>query len=183
MNLSFSTTWPKRMGKWAGEPTHSVEKIHNGLVEHEVRDIEGKLAFDFPSAAAYRWTKKTFPDQLVKLCKLHTIRPGNRWKVGDKIHFKIWTGRPYHSKTFQFAPVMEVKSVQEIEVFWINYRWNNVKVIVDDSLYWSTHLEPDYADILRLATNDGFESVEQFFTYFNKPFKGQIISWVEGVEY
>ena len=34
--------------------------------------------------------------------------------------------------------------------------------------------------ILReLAKNDGFESVEDFFAYFNKDFKGKIIHWTD----
>lgn len=170
MNLFFQQTWPKHIGKWVGKPTYFVEKIWERL-QHEIKSEEDFNHWfgEVDSAGHY----DALPFKVNP--KLHTIRSGNRWKVGDKIHMKIWTRRPYHSKTFQFAPVLEVRRVQDIEV------WRSPNYMMSAVLVDGRHLT--MREIRQLATNDGFDSVEQFFTYFNKPFEGQIISWVEWVEY
>lgn len=184
MTLSFSTAWPKRMGKWAGEPTYFVEKIWERL-QHEIKsEVDFYWWFDavndagyYQPSSEYKWTHK-----------LHTIRKGNRWKVGDKIHMVI------NNRTrdrFQFAPVMEAKSVQEIEIDYYDIyrevRVNN-KLIYREEQPFDEVEEYEYSDefetvLDRLVRNDGFESVEQFFTYFSTDFKGQIVSWVDSIEY
>lgn len=40
--------------------------------------------------------------------KVHTIRVGNRWKVGDKFSPRVWSGLPYRSKQIEFAPTIEI---------------------------------------------------------------------------
>ena len=105
--------------------------------------------------------------------KLHTIRsdPKNRWKAGNKIHFVI------NNRTkdrFQFAPVLECKSVQNIRI-----RHSLIPyppgVFVGDNLMY--RLAPE--EIEDLARNDGFNSVEDFFKWFDKDFDGKIIHWHE----
>lgn len=102
--------------------------------------------------------------------KDHTIRSGNRWKAGNKIHFVI------NSRTkdrFQFAPICEVKSVQTIEIKRVDTNFGNLVIINIDGKPFP------YYNWFNLAQRDGFESVEDFLKYFNTDFNGQIIHWTD----
>lgn len=48
--------------------------------------------------------------------KRHTIRSGNRWKVGDKFSPRVWSGKLYQSKQIIIAPDIEVKKVWPVEI-------------------------------------------------------------------
>lgn len=104
--------------------------------------------------------------------KLHTIREdkANRWQTGMKIDFFINVRK---KDMFRFAPVLPVVSVQEIIIFYdtdFAYSYNQPAVYINGS-----HITG--AILLALAQNDGFDTVEEFFAYFNKDFKGKIIHW------
>lgn len=105
--------------------------------------------------------------------KLHTIRRGNRWKEGTPIHFKIWTGKPYVDKTFNFAPVIPCKGVQEIEFKWRKTATGRCVNVFIDGKDVTTNIEL----IDNLAVNDGFDNRKDFFEWFKDDFKGQIIHW------
>lgn len=100
--------------------------------------------------------------------KIHTIRKDtkNRWKAGNKIH-------PYYfSRTknmVQFAPTFECKGIQSIEIK-PNDKFFNKNIVVIGSF---NMLDDD--EIERLAINDGFDSVDEFFNWFNTDFTGKII--------
>ena len=100
--------------------------------------------------------------------KHHTIRtdPHNRWKPGTKIHMVLWNRT---AKRFQFVPVLEVKSVQEIEI--VNKDLRGVRINKEKWLMAD--------EIQRLALNDGFDSMDDFFAYFHKDFEGKIIHWTD----
>lgn len=83
---------------------------------------------------------------------------------------------------FQFAPEIVCTGVQEIEIkemimtdFYTSWKTKDgrVWVIEIDGI----RLKRNH--ISQFAQNDGFESVEQFFAYFNKPVEGQIIHWTD----
>jgi hypothetical protein len=166
MTLGFSTKWPKQMGELAGQPNWFVEKILKSL--------------PFPG-----WhqiiSEQTMPDKVndfALIClepKLHTIRTGNRWKAGMKIH-PVINNRT--KNRFQFAPILECKNVQEMIIEYDNEKPN---VYVDKQLFfWHTRMNSfGHENMLTLAKNDGFPSVEAFFEYFNQDFKGQIIHWTD----
>lgn len=161
MTLSFST-------QLNGNPTYFVEKIWSGLKSKYREDII-KLMPEYGLATLNKPKIRLWA--LLKP-KLHTIREdkSNRWKAGNDIHFVINNRTP---QRFQFAPVMKCVSVQEIE---IDHEFQNADfqpcVYVNESLL-------DSKEILTLAKNDGFESVEEFFYYFDTDFKGKIIHWTE----
>lgn len=46
-------------------------------------------------------------------------------------------------------------------------------------LYWKNGIRLKRSQIEELAMNDGFESVDQFFAWFNKDWKGKIIHWTD----
>jgi len=157
MNLPFSL----KIGAW---PTHFPEKILNGLYWPD-----GEVDEYFAQSAHH-------PDIDINLAlnpdtkaKIHTIRedPTDRWKPGSKIHFVIHNRS---KKRFQFAPVLEVKSVQKIEV----RRFGGEVIIWIDN---STLLHPE--DVNTLAVNDGFPSAMRFLQFFDRDFKGKIIHWAD----
>ncbi|HQU51435.1 MAG TPA: hypothetical protein PK643_00405 [Saprospiraceae bacterium] len=119
-----------------------------------------------------------------KKLKPHTIRAdkSNRWKPGNKIHFVI------NNRTkdrFQFAPVVECKSVQKIV---ITHGFNGFRY--ESQVWIDSHLFAEYGcsrkdinwnekGLLKLAQNDGFDSIDAFFDYFDKDFIGKIIHWTD----
>lgn len=48
--------------------------------------------------------------------KHHTIRAGNRWKVGDKFSPRVWSGKPYASKQIAIAPDIEIKKIWRYKI-------------------------------------------------------------------
>lgn len=112
--------------------------------------------------------------------KLHSFRMGSRWKAGMKIHFAI------NSRTkryFRYAPIINCVSVQRI---FIEHealglcRWARIYIdgVLYGTAYWAGGHTFDYhLKIETLAKNDGFDSVRDFFHYFNKNFDGQIVHW------
>ena len=169
--LSFSTHFPKRMG---GQPTNFVSKIWQGLLSQRIT-TEGDLSNIIicpDNTGLYANEKQLDLFNFKKgehIPKLHTIRPDkkNRWKVGDKIHMVVFNRT---KDRFQFAPVLEVKGIQEIEIDWIY--GHHANIYINDSL-----VSLDYNTNENLAKNDGFDSVEHFFEWFNEDFHGKIIHW------
>lgn len=145
------------------KPTYFVEKIHSGLLQNDL--LQG---FDLGSDHNF---------DLDKLCscepKLHTIREDktNRWKAGNKIDFFINCRQP---NMFRFAPVLPVVSVQKIEIL---YDKAFGKSIQPDVIIDGVRLHPMKLD--ELAQNDGFDTVEDFFAYFNEDFTGKLIHWTD----
>jgi hypothetical protein len=155
MNLGFST-------KISGKETWFVEKIFEGLVES-----------DLISASEYNnyygiYLEKGYSFHFGVDAKIHTIRKDekNRWKVGNKIHFII---NNRTKNRLQFAPVVQVKSIQLIEIGNI---FNDRRFIKIDGV------ELIEKEIETLAENDGFFSVDDFWEYFSQTdFQGSLIHW------
>jgi hypothetical protein len=172
MTLLFSTVIN-------GKPNYFIEKIWRSLQgKGSLRDA-GFLSFNkeyrnrFGTAMPMRpWGE----NGIVTPPKLHTIRRDekNRWGAGCDIHFVI---NNRTSDRFQFAPVIKCVSVQEIKIIAIspfdgtNFKRTNF-ILIDDIV-----LAPSEMD--KLAINDGFDCVEDFFAYFNKDFTGKIIHWTD----
>lgn len=167
------------MGEWAGQPNKFIEKIWSGL---ENVDMFGSPELS-NYAYAYRFKLGRFPDWYLHgrknefKPKLHTVRAGTRWKSGMDIHFAI---NPRSKNYFQFAPVIPCVSVQEIEIIEMVMTSSSHCYQTQDGRVWvivvdGVHLKR--TQIEQLAINDGFDSVEQFFSWFNKDFKGQMIHW------
>lgn len=164
------------MGELAGQPNYFLDKIWITIINAEKSEcnvssklasymqdhhnIFGKLLDDLRNSGGNWHTGK-----------LHTIRAGNRWKAGMLIH-PVINNRT--KNRFQFAPTMMCSSVQEITIrheIGFPHLW-----IGNSLLYYKTGGKIYGADQMKaLAINDGFNSVEDFFAYFNTDFKGQII--------
>lgn len=166
MTLSFQTHWPKTMPPhMAGKPTYFPEKIISKIpIDENIRNY----VFSDDTWLTNEDTKLSD----IKT-KIHTIREdaGNRWKAGNDIHMVI---NNRTKNRLQFAPVMKCVSVQKIEIH--NHDGKGV------SLYSFVKIDRrqlGWPEIEKLATNDGFDSVEDFFSWFNEDFKGKIIHWTD----
>lgn len=165
----FQSNHPRK-----GEPTFFIEKIWKGLKTENSRDGEYSIWTKYPILMKdghwqlphlYRdqmMDKKFFP-------KFHTIRAGNRWKVGDFFSPRVWSGKPYRSKQIQFAPAIEIKKIWDIEIYGLTWLLNSKPI---NSL-----------TIQNIAKNDGL-NYEDFKKWFSPlPFVGQIICWNQSVNY
>jgi len=166
--LTFSRTFPAYHPK-AGQPTFFVEKITKNL--HHL----GTPPWDIPD--------EIFTTEIYYIVdsKRHTIRSGNRWKVGDKFSPRVWSGKPYQSKQIIIAPDIEVKKVWPVEIEFFGGRFY-VQLPVKKN-HWTLLSAGD------VAKNDGLE-VHDFIDWFKVHpkskafnFKGQIICWDESVIY
>lgn len=176
MTLGFSTKWPKHMGELAGKPNYFPEKIHHSLMANRILSIKDRhnyrIAHEKKFGYVWDWDHPNIEQ------KKHTIREdlNNLWNPGMDIHMVI------NNRTkdrFQFAPVVKCVSMQDIIITektmtvydCINLKDHRVFTVQVDGKYLSKYR------IIELAINDGFDSVEDFFAYFNKDFKGKLIHW------
>ena len=187
--ITFSRQFPAYHPK-KGQPTFFVEKIWqsfgiNPLFPSPSLSIHNThLPYDIVHLVG---------DDLVYLHeyvpKHHTIRAGNRWKVGDKFSPRVWSGKPYNSKQIIIAPDIEIKKVWEFEIKAVKQK-NSAVVYVDNRMFApiscdNLHINTAFYDDLKtLCKNDGL-TVNSFADWFRLPsdFKGQIICWNENIEY
>ncbi|WP_395060034.1 hypothetical protein [Flavobacterium sp.] len=163
MILPFST-------KINGKETFFVEKIHKSLRE---------FYFD-EHLHLFSFQNDKFNHNFYHRCipKLHTIREdkNDRWKVGTKIDFFI---NVRQKNMFRFAPVLPLVSTQKIEIIY-EFENNNRKtrpvVWIYDMVFYDPERRCDKG-MLELAKNDGFNTIEDFFDYFDKDYVGKIIHW------
>jgi hypothetical protein len=106
--------------------------------------------------------KKQFPEKIISGEKIHSIRKGNRWKAGNKIHFA--TG--VRTKNYQQFHFGKCFTVQDIAIY-----FPSGNVLIDGELFF---------DKETLAKNDGFESFDKMLDWFGKDgIEGQIIHWTD----
>lgn len=117
-----------------------------------------------------------FKEKILSFSKKHTIREDkhDRWKQGRMIQFA------YGVRTKQFEKFAEMPclGIQKIKITWILIQGDKYRIDVEvdgkDIGYEGTQI---------LATNDGFDSIEEFLEWFNKDFEGKIIHWTNHVRY
>lgn len=161
--LTFSTHFPKGHPK-EGQQTFFREKIWAGLADR----ADG---FKIPDEN----TDWDWHEYYNARPKWHTIRSGNRWKVGDKFSPRIWSAKPYRSKQIEFAPPIQIKKIWTFRISYSSYYVDETEFLLDD--------------LTILAKNDGL-SVEDFESWFaghgkkkDAEFVGQILSWSNDVNY
>ncbi|MES2382366.1 MAG: hypothetical protein V4538_15070 [Bacteroidota bacterium] len=172
--ITFSRVFPSYHPR-KGEPTNFVEKIWKGLDKLNLtgEELDRCINDYFVSA-----------DELCSYnsihSKYHTIRAGNRWKVGDKFSPRVWSGKPYASKQIIIAPDIEIKKVWDLEIevgkeYWF-FKLNGEDI--------SNGKEDFNIDEFTetLAKNDGLE-LSDFLNWFPKSVKAQIICWNENIKY
>ena len=184
--LTFSRTFPKGHPRH-GEQTFFVEQIlnsillrgENGIINrNDIKPEILPLINDFVLLDG-------------RTCKHHTIRAGNRFKPGNMVSMRIWSGKPRRSKQIEFVQV-EVKKTWEIE---INNRFGKAsfEVVINGVIYGQLHYGNDRnvneAGLITLAKNDGLE-LKDFVDWFEihpkktgLRFAGQIICFNENINY
>lgn len=168
------------MGEWAGQPNYFTNKIMKAMWIHHDHQT-GHFIASRTEAENEKFDRiKVFEDltvyQTQRLApKIHTIRTGNRWRPGMKIHPVI------NNRTkdrFQFAPTIECVSVQRVRITYYNSNSDYPAVRINNNVFYM--YEKHGVEVIeKLAINDGFDSIEQFFAYFNQDFVGQIVSWTD----
>jgi hypothetical protein len=168
MTLGFST-------KINGCETDFVAKIWATLIIYDVKDADLGGAIDMQQfnhfKLSYERIHGGFPGIFkigdVSCMKKHSLRQGDKWKAGMKIHPVI------HNRTalrFQFAPTVLCPRVDDILID------QKKGIYINGKKYCNWHI--DSPKLKELAYNDGLSPVV-FFNYFNQPFDGQIIHWTD----
>jgi len=157
MTLGFTTAINHK-------PTHFVEKIWTGFPLAFFKET-----WDLEYTTPY-YEKFGYPPEPIKPSpKIHSIRVDekNRWKVGMNIHFVVGN-RTKHR--FQFAPIIPVTRIQKIEIEYLK-EGEEPNIFIDGLLLY------EQKELDRLALNDGFESYDEFLTFFKEDFTGNLIQW------
>ncbi|WP_124019429.1 hypothetical protein [Flavobacterium hydrophilum] len=174
MILGFSTQIYKK-------PTYFVERILKGLIDsgfYESMHNELKEFIDTNAKREIIFYHRMWERIMEQNPKIHTIREDktDRWKAGMKIDFFI---NVRTKKMFRFAPVLPVVSIQEIEIV---YYHTKETIMNAGSLKIAVRVgkkQLDTDEMKALAINDGFDSLEEFFQYFNDDFTGKLIHWTD----
>jgi uncharacterized C2H2 Zn-finger protein len=163
--IGFSTNWPEHMG--AG-PTYFIEKIWQSIVSKEGYNL-ALFKKGYEELYGEKFGKMWDGSELILRPKRHTIRKNKKgyWKEVMKLHPVVFNRT---KNQFQFAPVLKIKSIQEVKIDW-HYE-DQPYLFVNDKVL-------NYDQIDALAVNDGFDSIEHFFEWFNKDFTGIIIHWTD----
>lgn len=115
---------------------------------------------------------------LINVQKMHTIRGGNHFRIGEAISMRCWLNKAYHSpqiilwddlmvcNLWDFERVEEgIQGELNTEEFFINgKKIKNIEALEN------------------IANNDGL-LLRHFHWWFNKPFTGQIICWSKEINY
>jgi len=115
---------------------------------------------------------KRFTPKIKSGTKIHTIRsdPKNRWKPGRLIHFA--TG--VRTKNYDNFKKDMCLSTQKIEFKYVMYD-DKIPVVLIDRVVLATF------EVERLAINDGFDTVQGLYDWFDSDFTGKIIHWTHKV--
>ena len=164
MQLNFTTHINKI-------PNYFVVKILNSLYDNKI--INYSQTFD-SAKKYYSLIDNKEPLIFGLKPKIHTIRQDKkkRFKPGVNLQLVIF---PYQKgKRLQFAPTIVCTSTQKII---IKYFYNGKTEQFDLPTVLIDGKEIKGKQLLALANNDGFDTVEDFFAYFKTDFTGKIIHW------
>jgi hypothetical protein len=128
------------------------------------------MILGFSTVFPWGWPTN-FQEKILSGRKIHTIRKGARWSVGDRIHFS--TG--VRSKRYNCFALGEVTKVRLIQIYPITK-----KVAIETfegGVFKAGMVLTRELVIEEFAKNDGFDTVEDFWKWFKEPFRGQLIYW------
>lgn len=180
--ITFSRFFPKYHPR-AGQQTFFVEKIYSAI------GVGGEyLHIPLPDVDNFMYNH----DENYFEPKLHTIRAGNRFKVGEKFSPRVWSGKPYASKQIIIADDIEVKHTWDFKIVTEDddgeNDWSFVEFL---GKQYTAYGYGGYDDkkMVEIAKNDGLE-IKDFYDWFltgrtknqrinneSKIFNGQIICW------
>jgi hypothetical protein len=170
---TFSRFFPVGHPK-EGEKTFFVEKIYSAL------GVGGEyLHIPIPDVDNFLYNH----DENYFEPKLHTIRAGKHFKVGDFFSPRVWSGKPYTSKQITIADDIQIKKIFDFEM--------KPKLWFDECEYYINGKRYGGDELVEVAKNDGLDIMDFAFWFAGnmaastkrKPFNGQILCWSESVEY
>lgn len=161
--IIFSTTYPA-YHPLARSPTYFVDQFLNSLNRWPQADNKIEINADLISNIYFGNTLH---------CKHHTIRQGQRFKVGEFFSPRIWSGKPYASKQITICSPVRIEQIYNI--------------LFDDFDFYINDKLCEYTTFLRLVSNDGFLPqalpLQAFKDWFPLRFSGQIICWNKDINY
>lgn len=113
--------------------------------------------------------KSGFPNKIESGVKIHSMRmdPKKRWRVGMKIQLAYYEAK----MKYRLIKEVEVVSIQEVVIKWYDAQCAPV-IEIDGRMLW-------LSEIIALSLNDGFDSVQDFYKYFNMSGVFRLIHWTE----
>lgn len=100
--------------------------------------------------------------------KIHTIRKGARWRAGMSIQMCTGARTKNYHQFNKLAPELQTC----ISVQYIGINPAEKTICVDGKML-------NEVDIYNLARNDGFDSLDDFWSWFKADFYGQIVHWTD----
>lgn len=173
MTVPFS-----EINKNTGEPTYFIEKVWQFIERNEIVPLYLTQKVGYADAYYEKFDKfwdEYHNDNLAS--KLHTIRRDEKgsYKPGKLIHPFINSRQP---GMFQFAPAFPIVSTQKIDISYINRGYTMV-ILIDGEYFYDSELGRGKDEMLQLALNDGFESIESFFNWFSEDFTGVVVHFTD----
>lgn len=170
------------------KPTYFPEKILSGMLKNSEKKFKNipDFIYDYGYFADYDSLECVLEKIENSTPKIHTIRDDkkDRWKTGKNIDFFVNVRKP---DMFRFAPTVPVVSTQGIKIKYTKSS-NDTDLIyvevfgVNDWKCLGTYnpkTKNYFGNLLQLAQNDGFDTIEDFFNWFNEDFTGKIIHWTD----
>jgi hypothetical protein len=158
--ITFSRKFPTYHTR-KGENTFFVEAFYKSLYIAKIIPPELENVFD------------TFVF-INGFAKHHTIRSGNRFKVGDLFSPRVWSGKPYYSKQIILSKDVRIDQIFEIEIL------KNQEIYINDKFYCTL----TSTENMRILSENDALTIKDFKDWFKKlPFKGQIICWNKNIKY
>jgi hypothetical protein len=128
---------------------------------------------NFPATHPRKGEPTGFADAIRTGRKIHTIRAGYRWKVGDVFEPREWTGAPYRSKQQAIGEPLVVTAVYEI----IRHRGHWRMQLKTGPESWKVRaVEDEFIEYL--AKYDGL-TLADFLSWFPDNFEGQVICFAD----
>jgi hypothetical protein len=118
--------------------------------------------------------KKQFEQLILDGTKIHSLREDRdgRYTVGATMYLTTGAG----TEAYRCLKKVLCTGTQKVLILYGNggycdaFVYQDVRVIVDDR-------ELSHREVKQLAINDGFDSIDSFFRWFYKDFKGKIVHW------
>ena len=180
--ITFSPKFPSYHPK-AGESTNFEAAIWKGLKKNHLQDKTYSIYISHPKLlkSGYWQIPIGWRDLMVDdyfKPKYHTIRAGNRWKVGDVFSPRVWSNTPYKSKQIIIGPDIEIKKEWQFELHLGHYFKINGRL-------YDGEVEGHHELLEKIAFNDGlgYRYYYDLTDWFPKQFYGQIICWNEDIYY
>lgn len=167
MILNFDNKWPASAHKsLAGKKTLFKERIWKGLYLNH----------------SHEWKTDAVIPLFIKP-KIHVITKGRLdvIKPGEMITFR----EDKKMEIKGFAPDLPIISIQDFEIRYKNPdSLAEIEVYIDGTLWKARRNAKGVVyewdvQLMILAQNDGFDTVEDFFAWYGMDFSGNIIHWTD----